>query len=33
MSEEEAAQLQDEVVARLTQVQVSGVAAADSDEG
>jgi hypothetical protein len=33
ISEEEAAQLQDEVVARLTQVQVSGVAAADSDEG
>jgi hypothetical protein len=33
ISEEEAAQLQDEVVARLTQVRVSGAAVADSDEG
>ena len=33
ISEEEAAQLQNEVVARLTQVRVSGVTAADSDEG
>lgn len=33
ISEEEAAQLQNEVVARLTQVRVSGVAAADDHEG
>jgi hypothetical protein len=33
ISEEEAAQLQNEVVARLTLVRVSGVATADSDEG
>lgn len=33
ISEEEAAQLQNEVVARLTRVRVSGAAAADSDEG
>ena len=32
ISEEEAAQLQNEVVARLTRVRVSGVTAADSDE-
>ena len=32
ISEEEAAQLQDEVVARLTQVRVSGAAPADRDE-
>lgn len=32
ISDEEAAQLQNEVVARLTQVRVSGAAAADSDE-
>jgi Gas vesicle protein G len=32
ISEEEAAQLQNEVIARLTQVRVSGAAAADSDE-
>jgi hypothetical protein len=33
ISEEEAAQLQNEVIARLTQVRVSRAAAADSDEG
>jgi Gas vesicle protein G len=33
ISEEEAAQLQNEVVARLTQVRVSGAALADRDEG
>ena len=33
ISEEEAAQLQNEVVARLTQVRVSGAAAGDGDEG
>lgn len=33
ISEEEAAQLQNEVVARLIPVRVSGAAAADSDEG
>jgi Gas vesicle protein G len=32
ISEEEAAQLQNEVVARLTQVRVSGATLADSDE-
>ena len=32
ISEEEAAQLQDEVIARLTQVRVSGAAASDADE-
>lgn len=32
ISEEDAAQLQNEVVARLTQVRVSGTAAADLDE-
>ena len=32
ISEEDAAQLQNEVVARLTQVRVSGAPAADSDE-
>jgi hypothetical protein len=32
ISEEDAAQLQNEVVARLTQVRVSGTAAADRDE-
>jgi hypothetical protein len=33
ISEEEAAELQNEVVARLTRVRVSGPAAGDSDEG
>jgi len=33
ISEEEAAQLQNEVIARLTQIRVRGVAAADGDEG
>jgi Gas vesicle protein G len=33
ISEEEAAQLQNEVVARLTQVRVSGAALADRDKG
>ena len=32
ISEEDAAQLQNEVVARLTQVRVSGAAAPDGDE-
>jgi hypothetical protein len=32
VSEEDAGRLQNEVVARLTQVRVSGAAAADSDE-
>jgi hypothetical protein len=32
ISDEEAAQLQNEVVARLTQVRAGGAAAADSDE-
>ena len=32
ISEEDAAQLQNEVVARLTRVRVSGAAPADSDE-
>jgi len=33
ISEEEAAELQNEVVARLTRVRVSGAATADGDEG
>ena len=32
ISEQDAAQLQNEVVARLTRIRVSGAAAADSDE-
>jgi Gas vesicle protein G len=33
ISERDAAQLQNEVVARLTRIRVSGATAADSDEG
>jgi gas vesicle protein GvpG len=33
ISEQDAAQLQNEVVARLTRIRVSGATAADSDEG
>lgn len=33
ITDEEAAQLQNEVIARLTRIRVSGAAAADGDEG